>query len=176
MPMPCHAAPRLRAARADEFDRLVAIENDAEAALIEAGVPLPSDYPALSHDALALALAAGWLVVAVDRDDRPIGFVAAEVRAAGLLIAEIDVERRLQGHGIGRALMVHVLAGARRRGLWGAMLTTDRLAPFNRRFYETLGFVACSDDVPATLRETLAREVRLGLDPDRRVAMVLRFR
>ena len=175
MPAGKRAGPRLRPATADEFERLVAIENDAEAALIEAGVPLPPDYPTMSHEDLARALAAGWLVVAVDDDDRPIGFLAAEVWEAGLMITELDVERRLQGQGIGRALMEHALARARRRGLWGAMLTTDRLAPFNRRFYETLGFVACTDDVLATLRAVLAREVKLGLAPERRVAMVLRF-
>jgi GNAT superfamily N-acetyltransferase len=175
MPQLDDRRPRLRLARADEFDRLIAIENDAEAALIEAGVPLPSDYPTMSHAALARALAAGWLVVAVDGDDRPLGFLAGEEREGALLVTEIDVERRHQGYGIGRALMAHGLDEARCRGLRGAMLTTDRLVPFNRRFYETLGFVACTDAPPPPLRAALAREITLGLDPDRRIAMVLRF-
>jgi GNAT superfamily N-acetyltransferase len=175
MPTPDPAAPRLRPAHADEFERLIAIENDAEAALIAAAVPLPADYPTMSHAALARALAAGWLVVAVDREDRPVGFVAGEERDGGLLITELDVERRRQGRGVGRALMTHALAAARRADLWGAMLTADRLVPFNRRFYETLGFTACTADPPAPLRAALAREIALGLDPDRRIAMVLRF-
>ncbi|MFP4125286.1 MAG: GNAT family N-acetyltransferase [Alphaproteobacteria bacterium] len=175
MPPPDHAAPRLRPARVDEFDRLIAVENDAEAALIEAAVPLPAAYPTMSHAALARSLAAGWLVVAVDGEDRPLGFLAGEERDGGLLITEIDVERRRQGGGVGRALMAHALAAARRAALWGAMLTADRLVPFNRRFYETLGFTACTTDPPAPLRATLAREIALGLDPDRRIAMVLRF-
>lgn len=176
MAEPERTAAPIRLARRAEFDRLVAIENAAEAALVEVGVPLPADYPTLSHAALARALAARLLFVATDRADRPVGFVAARRCADALLIVELDVERRRQGRGTGRALMEHVLAEGRRRGLGGAMLTTDRLAPFNRAFYASLGFVELdAPSVPPPLAAVLAREIALGLDPARRIAMALRF-
>jgi GNAT superfamily N-acetyltransferase len=131
----------------------------------------------MSHAALARSLAAGLLfVAAADGGDRAIGFLAAGECDGALMVAEIDVERRRQGRGVGRALMEHALAEARRRGLWGAMLTTDRLAPFNRRFYASMGFVV-GDTVtlPPALRTALANEVAAGLDPNRRVGMILSF-
>ncbi len=176
MPTQTRAATRIRLAATEEFDRLVAIENDAEAALVEAGVPLPAAYPTMSHAALARSLAAGLLFVAVDDADHAIGFLAGRECDGALMVAELDVEHRRQGRGVGRALMDHALAEGRRRGLWGAMLTTDRLAPFNRRFYATLGFVEADlATLPAALRGALAHEVAAGLHPARRIGMVLRF-
>lgn len=94
---------------------------------------------------------------------------------AALLLGPLGVEPVLKGRGIGRALVRHALDRARRTGLWGAMLTTDRHVPFNRGFYEALGFATCRESTPPVLADTLAREIALGLDPDRRIAMVMQF-
>lgn len=64
----------------------------------------------------------------------------------------------------------------RRRQLAGATLTTDRYAPFNAPFYETLGFKLLEDEaIPLHLQLNLESQVRNGLDPRRRIAMVRQF-
>lgn len=81
-----------------------------------------------------------------------------------------------QRKGIGRRLMAALLQGGRGRRLFGATLTTDRFAPFNAPFYASLGFhIAEADACPPRLAKILESEHRNGLDPLRRIAMVIRF-
>jgi hypothetical protein len=53
-------------------------------------------------------------------------------------------------------------------------LTTDRYVPFNAPFYASFGFLRPkAQAVPQFLREKLDQEIEVGMDPERRVAMVL---
>lgn len=166
----------VRNARAGELEALRAIEMDAVAALIDAGVPFPGEPHPLSSEQLATYCADGLLMVAVDGDDTPVGFVAAEEISGMLYIAEIDVLRRLQGKGIGRLLMHAAIDAARSRGLSAVVLTTDRFVVFNYPFYRSLGFEEPeAENMPAGLRAILDAEVENGMDPERRAGMVLRL-
>ncbi|MGV6871630.1 GNAT family N-acetyltransferase [Pseudochelatococcus sp. B33] len=164
----------IRTGRLDELDRLAELEIDAARALIEAGAIPPEDLSATPRPIMEQCVADGLLFVAADEDDAPLGFVAAAERDGALHIGEIDVWRHRQGRGIGRALMLAAVAEARRRGLAAAMLTTDRHAPFNRPFYGSLGFCeAGGASLPPALAAVLRSEIERGLDPARRVGMVL---
>lgn len=166
----------IRAARLNELDAFAAIERDAAISLIEAGVPLPDADSATPVDILAQAQANGLLFVAADRADAPVGFLICSEEDGALYVGELDVVRAWQRRGIGRALLLWALGEARSRGLWGAMLTTDRFAAFNAPFYASCGFAEpATADLPASLAATLAEEAAAGHDPARRTGMLLRF-
>jgi GNAT superfamily N-acetyltransferase len=165
----------IRPARFGELDILAELEIDACHALIEAGA-LFGDASATPRPLMEQACLDQLLFVAAGPDDEPLGFLAAHEIDGGLYIGEIDVWRRWQGRGIGGKLIKAALAEARLRNAWGAMLTTDRFAPFNYPFYFKLGFrEAATDGCPAKLAAVLKAEIDAGHDWSRRVAMVLRF-
>jgi predicted N-acetyltransferase YhbS len=165
----------LKPGEADDFERIKAIEIDAFETLREAG-GVAGDADSSTDDELQHMLEHGLLLVAVDAADWPIGYVGATFSSEWLYVAEIDVRRDWQRKGVGRALMQAVLAEGRARGLAGAMLTTDRFAAFNAPFYASLGFrVLDPYETPEWLCRILAKEHAAGLDPARRVAMMLRY-
>jgi GNAT superfamily N-acetyltransferase len=164
----------IRPARRDDIDRLVEIGLDAHETLrLEGAVPdePPSDD---DEDEFLQWLAEGTLVVAVDASDTPLGYGGALPTSNCLHICELDVARAWQRRGIGRSLMLALIAEARKQGLKAITLTTDRIVPFNARFYETLGFrVLDADELTILLRDILADEAARGLDAARRCAMLL---
>lgn len=166
----------IRSGQRADLDTLAELEMDANWALIEAGASISSSPSATPRHLMEQALSEGLVFVGTDDVDFPLGFLAGSERDGGLYIGEIDVWRRWQGNGIGRALVQHALAEARRRNLWGAMLTTDRFAPFNMPFYARLGFVEIAQDLmPPSLASVIQDEIMRGYDPGRRVGMLYSF-
>lgn len=161
----------IRPARRDEIEALRQIELDAFFALRDAG-GIPGEPSATSAEQLLLMLNDGLLVVAVDADDRAMGFLAATQIGDELYINEIDVLRAVRGKGLGKALIVWAVEETGRRRLRRATLTTDRFVPFNAPFYARIGFrVLADDELSCHLRQTLDHQIECGLDPARRVAM-----
>jgi GNAT superfamily N-acetyltransferase len=149
----------------------MAIEIDAFDTLFAAGGVF-GEASSSTDGELAAYVHHGILLVAVDGNDRPIGYAGSNFVEDGLHVAEIDVARQWQRRGVGRALMQAVLAEASRRGLRSVTLTTDRLVPFNAPFYASLGFRIIEERaLPDRLRTVLAEEHAAGFDRDRRVAM-----
>lgn len=163
----------IRQARLDELPRLTEIEIDAFATLAEA-LGVVREPHTLPQDILRESLDAGLLLVGADDDDRPVGFLAAEEIAGTLYVIELDVCRDWQRRGVGRRLMSAAIEMARTCRLRALTLTTDRDVPFNAPFYETLGFVLPrAEAVPQFLQKKLDQETEVGMDPERRVAMIL---
>jgi GNAT superfamily N-acetyltransferase len=77
------------------------------------------------------------------------GLLIAHEQGDAFYIAEVAVHGAHQKQGIGRALMAHAIAEARRRGLSAVTLTTFSNVAFNRPFYESLGFRVLPDPPPA---------------------------
>ena len=166
----------IRHARPDEIEALAAIEIDATRSLVDAGIAFPGGIHATPRHLLEASLAEALLFVATDEEDRLIAFLAAHPHDGGLYIGEIDVARAWQRRGIGRALMQTAINQAQVRGLWGAMLTTERSVPFNAPFYASLGFTEVAHaELPPKLVQVLAAEAAAGAGSERRVGMVLRF-
>ncbi|UYO44269.1 GNAT family N-acetyltransferase [Rhodopseudomonas palustris] len=165
----------IRPATTADFDALRRIELAAFETLRAAGAV--SGVPSASSDQqLQRYLDDGFLEVACHHSGDPIGFCGGYIAEHLLHIAEMDVHPNSQGQGVGRALLTAAIDKARAQRLDGATLTTDRLAPFNAAFYATMGFRALAgDELPARLRGILTEEAEIGLDPARRVAMMLRF-
>lgn len=165
----------IRPATTADFDALRAIELAAFETLRAAGA-VSGVASASSDQQLQRYLDDGFLDVACDHSGDASGFSGGYIAEHLLHIGEMDVHPNWQRQGVGRALLTAALDKARAQRLDGATLTTDRFAPFNAPFYATMGFRALAgDELPAKLRDILDEEAKIGLDPDRRVAMMLRF-
>ena len=113
------------------------IEDDAGLRYGDAG--LPEDLEGLPGAMIEAAIdeATAWVVV--DEDDAPFGFALCWVRPGALHLRELDVVRAAMGRGYGRALVEHVAAEARARGLSHVTLTTFRDVEWNAPYYARRG-------------------------------------
>jgi len=123
------AAFRVRAARPSDEAALRTLLDEAWRGAPDVFAPRPDDE-VFAGDRLL------WLA---ERDGQPAGYLAARTLGRGVAIEELAVLPDARRHGIGRALVLHALQGAR-----GAMLSVaeDNLAA--RALYESLGFTASS--------------------------------
>jgi GNAT superfamily N-acetyltransferase len=166
---------RIEQASRNEFSALRTIELASFETLRAAGA-VTGDAAASSDEELQHFLHSGFLLAAFDEGGVPVGYGGGYVADGWLHISEVDVHPNLQRKGIGRQLLEALLEDGRARKLKGATLTTDRFAPFNAPFYASLGFQAIEGDAcPARLRAILDKEKEKGLDPLRRVTMILGF-
>jgi N-acetylglutamate synthase-like GNAT family acetyltransferase len=79
--------------------------------------------------------------------------------------------------GIGRRLLEHVIAWAREGGARHLWLTTYGHLPWNRPFYESVGFVLVPEErCGPDIRHHLADQRRWLPEPSQRVAMRLALR
>lgn len=162
-------------ARPEHFNMLHALELAAFETLRDAGA-VTGPACASSLEELSDFSRNGLLLAALAPDSVPVGFAAGKVEDEWLHVAEIDVHPDWQRHGIGRRLMQSLLRTGLQRGLAGATLTTDGIAAFNARFYATLGFNIVEGQArPPHLINTIDDEIAEGFDPERRVAMWVRF-
>ncbi|MBQ4761412.1 GNAT family N-acetyltransferase [Pectobacterium odoriferum] len=165
----------ISAALPDHYSSLRAIELAAFETLREAG--------AVTGQAVANSLKEfydfsrdGLLLAAFTPDSIPVGFIAGNFEDRWLHIAEIDVHPNWQRNGIGRLLMQALLSSGQQLGLAGATLTTDNIAAFNAKFYASLGFeIVEGQSCPPHLISLKAEEIKMGFNPERRVAMRLKF-
>ncbi len=163
---------RIRRARADDLPELQRVERDAGARfrgldlldhLLDHSLALPE---------LSAHQRAGRIWVAVDRDDRPLGFAVASVLDGAAHLEELDVTPAAGRRGIGTRLVAAVCAWAEGEGFPAITLSTFRDVPWNGPFYVRLGFrPLATSDLSAALRDVRAREERLGIDMTKRVLM-----
>lgn len=102
--------------------------------------------------------------------DPPVAYVLADEIDGYAHIEQVSVHPGHSRHGIGRALIDHVGAWAKARGLAGLTLTTFADVPWNAPYYARLGFTVVTDLTPG-LRAIRAHEAELGLDAWPRVTM-----
>lgn len=166
---------RVRLAREGDIPLLPAVERSAGALFRS----LPDLAWIADHDVTPVqehlaALQMGCLWVAVGGDDRPMGFLSAELGGGVLHIAELAVTRAEQGRGLGRALMVTAIAAARAAACASVTLTTFGDVAWNGQFYARLGFQRLEGAAIGTrLAAKLQAEADRGLPRERRCAMRL---
>jgi predicted N-acetyltransferase YhbS len=165
----------IRPAAQSDFSALRDIELAAFETLRDAGA-VDGEASASTVEQLQQYLDRSLLLVACASDGVVRGWCGGYEIDGWLHIAEIDVHPDWQLMGIGRQLIHALLDEGKRRGLCGATLTTDRIAAFNAPFYQSFGFrfLAQQDSFPR-LEAILEAEVGAGLNPLRRVAMVVPF-
>ncbi len=165
---------RIRPARVEDAELLPDIERSA-GALFRTVPDLAwiAGDEVMSADHHREIIAHGAAFVAA-RDERLVGFLAAERVAHDLHIWELAVHADHQGHGLGRGLMDAACVHARATGCTGVTLTTFRNVAWNEPFYARLGFVTLEGDARgARLSAILDREADNGLPRARRCAMRL---
>ena len=153
----------IRHGRPEDLAALGAIEDSGAQTFAAMGQPLADGSPPSPPEQWAGALENGLLWVADDPEAGLVGFLAGQITADGLYIAEVDVlmERQRQGHG--RRLMQVAIDWARRERLAAVTLTTFRSIPFNAPFYASMGFVELDPATPH-LAKTLAEEAANGFE------------
>ncbi|KAH8809003.1 putative acetyltransferase [Xylogone sp. PMI_703] len=116
----------------------------------------------------------GYLWVAVDKEDRPIGFLGGYELDGYFYIAEISVAGEFQGKGVGRSLMTTMSREieSKAESFKGLALTTYRDLEWNGPWYKKLGFVeAIPEDVGPGYSTIIQEEGEAGHDVKRRCVM-----
>ena len=154
----------IRLARPDDIELLAAIEVAAEQLFIDFGIELPAESVTAAW-AYEEACMEQRLLLAVDADDRPVGFSLLEIVDGDVYIDEVDVHPDHGRRGLGTALVRASCDWARAHGYRAITLTTWRDVPWNGPFYRQLGF----EEVPdAALGPALAAvrkaETQRGLE------------
>ncbi len=162
----------IQPARAEHLLALPAIELAAAAQFPVEDVPEPLRSTATSLPDFTRACREERLWVALAATGEPVGFAHAGVMGQAAHLLEIDVHPAHGRRGLGRALVERVASWAEAGGFGELTLSTFRDIPWNAPFYARIGFSALSEhDLTPALRRVLEREVELGLERARRVAM-----
>lgn len=147
----------------------------ASAALFSASdLPAEIRFRVTEPDDLLAAQKAQRLWVAVEKENRAIGFAAADVMEGEAYLQELGVLPEFGKQGIGSRLVGAVVEWARVSGYSNLGLITFKHLPWNAPFYAKLGFsiLQSSEHGPGFAR-LFAEEKRLGINIDNRVAMRL---
>ncbi|UCF78603.1 MAG: GNAT family N-acetyltransferase [Candidatus Eiseniibacteriota bacterium] len=168
--------PTIRPARQEDIPHLPAVELAASSLyadrLEELGLGPLTLESMTQTDAFELALRMRMLWVAVDSDDRPIGFALAREVDGAAHLEELDVLPSHGRKGLGSALLARVCVWARENGYGAVTLSTFRDVPWNEPFYARRGFRTLRrEELSAGLVHLLDIERARGLRMDRRVLM-----
>lgn len=169
----------IRAATPSDAPHLSAIEHAADQLFRCANTHLIADLPANPPTDYLPLIAAGqaWVAYPASTPSVPIAFIAAKLFSNSVFIHQLSVHPSVGRQGIGKALMQHAEYWARRQGYHAVELTTFTDVPFNKPYYEGLGYrvlveMELQKSETRQLREQLRREqVDMVLGSWRRVAM-----
>ncbi len=162
----------IRAARADELERVSELEDLAGERYADAG--LPADLDGLPHDVIVRAQVEDLLWFATV-DDVPVGFALCWLRPGALHLRELDVHPAHMRQGIGRHLVEHVVDQAQQRQLGSVTLTTFRDVPWNAPLYARWNFAEqVFGELPSWLQKIRKEEDSSELGRWPRVAMLRR--
>jgi GNAT superfamily N-acetyltransferase len=157
-----------------ELPALRTIERLAGERFRDVGLPDVADDEPLSLDVLTHHTERGRCWVAVDDAGGPIGYVLVDAVDGNAHVEQLTVHPDHQGSGVGRALMERAFEWATEAGMSAVTLTTFSDVPWNAPLYRHLGFrVLRDDELGPGLRAIRDQETAHGLDPARRVCMLL---
>jgi len=164
----------IRGAHPHDGPELREIERLAGDRFREVGLDSVADDEPVSLAALTEYARAGRSWVALNADDRPVGYAVVDVVDGNAHLEQLSVRPDHQGTGIGRALIERVRAWAEESGRPAVTLSTFATVPWNGPLYAHLGFVAIPEDENGPeLRAVRDVETRHGLDPEARICMRL---
>ncbi|NGO78533.1 GNAT family N-acetyltransferase [Streptomyces sp. YC504] len=174
---------RIRQATAADLPRLRDIERAAGEPFRTVGMAAIAEDEPPALDVLEEFRRAGraWVAV-IAPEDEPVAYLIAEPvdgalhgeQVGGALhVEQVSVHPSVARRGVGRALLDHAAAYARRAGLGALTLTTFAEVPWNAPYYRRLGFRVLGErELGPGLRKIRAYEDELGLDRWPRVCMV----
>ncbi|WP_406407931.1 GNAT family N-acetyltransferase [Streptomyces halstedii] len=164
---------RIRPARRAELPLLQDIERAAGEPFRELGMDSVADDEPPPLDVLEEYARVGrcW-VAAGEGDDRPVGYLLADLVDGAAHIEQVSVAPAAARRGVGRALIDRLADWAAARGADALTLTTFALVPWNAPYYERIGFrTLAADEVGEELRGIRGQEAEHGLDRWPRVCM-----
>lgn len=165
-------AVHVRMALRDEIPLLQALQLDAGELFRSAGMDDVADNPPKDAAELADAISAGLLWVACGPDNALLGMAQVLDHFGVAHLEEISVRMAAGRKGIGTALLRSAMEALRQRGYRRVTLSTFSHLPWNRPFYEKLGFVVIPDDEwTEPLRQVRRNESAMGLGSESRVIM-----
>lgn len=163
----------LRKATSQELQTLIEIDDEACELYTRFGLHLDidEDHPFVIAESRrwAEAIRQGLAYIAVDQQDAAVGFIAMHSVDDEPYLDQLAVRPSHMRRGIGRQLVRHALSLSGQRALW---LTTYSHLPFNRPFYEEMGFVTIEEESCGPQMREILHEQRAVLPaPDMRIAM-----
>lgn len=167
----------VRPAREGELHLAEAIDDDACLLYADAGLVLDMqrvpEFFEKEAARWAESLRQSRLLFACLGSREPVGFISLGTADERPYLQQVSVLRAWMGRGIGRKLVERAQRWSVRSGeLW---LTTYDHLPYNRPFYEKMGFVRVAEgQCGAGLRGILEEERRALPAPEQRIAMVYR--
>lgn len=163
----------IRRARPGDLPLLVEIERAAGEMFRPLGMDVVADDEPPSVEELASFASEGRAFVAVDPDDRPVGYLLLEPVDGAAHIEQVTVHPSHARRGIGRALIDRAEAWAIDHGLRALTLTTYVGVAWNGPYYERLGFryVPPAEETDG-LRAIRERERQSGFDAWPRACMI----
>jgi ribosomal protein S18 acetylase RimI-like enzyme len=163
---------RIRPARPDDLAELVEIERAAGSTFQLFDADLLADHDPGSVEELVPYAECGRAFVAVDADDRPVGYLLVDPIDGAAHIEQVSVHPDHARNGLGRALIEHAAGWASAHDLDSLTLTTYVDVPWNAPYYERLGFrrLAAEEETPG-LRAIRDHERALGLEVLPRTSM-----
>ncbi|CAD6446301.1 c09d469f-ee8f-4cd3-914a-d1a1bc8068f9-CDS [Sclerotinia trifoliorum] len=159
----------VREARHEDIPLLADVERSAAELFTCFNVPVGDSV--LDPSLLTTMLKDHHLWVAVNSEDKPVGFIGGFKIDGNFHVAEVSVGRDSQKQGIGNTLMNRMMADIGKEGFPAITLTTNMVLPFNRPWYQTLGYIELkAKDIGKELA-LLIEEESLHLDHTTRCAM-----
>ena len=167
----------VRRAREDDLPLLQEVERAAGRLFAELGMTLVAEDEPPSLEELDAFRRDGRAWVGTDSDDRPVGYLLAEVVDGCAHLEQVSVHPDAAGRGLGRRLVTHLQEWAREQRLPAVTLTTFTDVPWNGPYYDRLGFRYLDPaDLSPGLRRIRRAEAARGLDAWPQAAMRLELR
>ncbi|KAL2070512.1 hypothetical protein VTL71DRAFT_13538 [Oculimacula yallundae] len=166
----------IRRPRTTDIPLLAQVERSAAQIYRTADMDSLADGATLDPYILITIANAGYLWVAANRFDEPVGFLGGNYLSGNFHIIELSVAKEYQGRGIGSALVATMSQQVRLEGYRSITLTTFRDLPWNAPWYAKLGFEEVKvQDMGKEFEKLVDSEARHGLDPKRRCVMRMVF-
>ena len=166
------ASYSIRRARLEELPRVREIDLAAGALFLETDYAFLWGSEPISLEILRERQREGLVWVAPDKEGEPVGFAVATVIDGVGHLDELSVHPSHGRRGLGRMLTLAVCEWAKQAGYEAVTLSTFRDIPWNRPFYERLGFRALAEEeLGPGLKQVRAREEALGLPLEKRICM-----
>lgn len=166
------AEDTIRVATENDLPALREIERAAGKGFADIGMSFVAEDEPAPIETLREFQQDGRAWVWVDADDRPVAYLIVEEVDGNAHLEQVSVHPEAARRGIGRALMDHMMAWARQRGLPAVTLTTYTEVPWNGPYYERCGFRYLDDsELTDGLRAIRAAEIAHGLDQWPRACM-----
>lgn len=162
----------IRKARLEDVARLRDIETAAGEAFRGIGMHVIADDDPPSVQELSRYVASGRCWVSTAGEQQAVAYILIDKVDGNVHIAQVTVHPQYARQGIGSALIDEVASWSAPQGFEAITLTTFRDVPWNRPYYERLGFAVVPERLwRAGIRRLVLAEAAGGLAAWPRVVM-----